>query len=744
MPKGIATGQEGILSAEIEYLKALVEDKNIGNTLLLNEISISEILEDIVKRLEDIELREGERTSKLKDTNNSLRESKDFLNKIINSIGDPIFVKDRQHHLILFNDALCKLCGRDREEILSGNDYDFFPKEQVEVFWKNEGEVYNTGKENINEELLTDSWGITHTVITKKTLYTNKSGEKFIVGVIRDFTEHKRTEDLLRLQRDLAIVLSSVSDQKEAIGQILDAALKIEGIDGGGVYIVDEPAGGLDLILYKGLSREFVEGNAHYDADLFRANMAKSGKTIYLDYEDIIQPPFNDIREEGLRSVAVLPVRYQGQVIALLNITSRTYDKIPQCTRTTLEALATDIGEILIRIKATNELQKAKEASETATKFKSEFLATMSHEIRTPLNAIIGLTDLLSGSEMAPEQREWIETIRCSGDILLSTINDILDFSKIESGKMELERKPFRLCQCIEESIELVASKATEKNLVLDYIIDDSVPDPIVADPTRLRQILTNLLSNAVKFTDKGWIDIFVKADWRVEDPFELCFYVKDTGIGINNGALSKLFQPFSQVDTSTSRKVSGTGLGLAISKRLVELMGGKIWVESEEGKGSTFHFTIMAHSYPGEPFPIQVPPICSGINRCSNNGKTLHVLLAEDNPTNQRVAMLMLRKLGHMVDAVANGQEVLQALENKAYDVVFMDIQMPEMDGFDAARAIRQRWPAVSQPRIIALTAYALKGDRERCLSAGMDGYISKPVKIEDLRSALESCVSP
>jgi len=742
MPKGIVTRQDGILSAEIEYLKALVEGKNLEGYSPINEMPFSEILENIIERLEDIELKEERKTEKLKISNTSLKESKEFLDKIINSIGDPIFVKDRNHNLILFNDALCKLCGRSRDELMNGNAYDFFPKEQVEVFKKNVEDVYNTGKESINEELLTDSRGITHTILTKKTLYVDKSGKKFIVGVIRDFTERKRTEELLRLQRDLATVLSSVGDQREAMRQILDAALKIEGIDGGGVYVVDESAGGLDLIIYKGVSSKFAEGCAHYGANSFRANMAKSGKAIYLNYEDIVQPQFDDIREEGLRSIAVLPVMYQGQVIALFNAASHTYDKIPQCTRTTLEALATDIGEILTRIRATIELQKAKEAAEIAVRSKSEFLATMSHEIRTPLNAIIGLTDLLMGSEMALEQQEWIETIRNSGEVLLSVINDILDFSKIESGRMELESSPFGLRQCIEESIELVAPKAMKKNLVLDYALDESVPDTIVADSTRLRQILTNLLSNAVKFTDKGWIEIFVKAERENDNALELCFDVLDTGIGINNGDMKKLFQPFSQVDMSTTRKYGGTGLGLAICKKLSEQMGGKIWAESEPGKGSTFHFTIRAQSHFGETFSARALPVCSGIDRCSGDGMMLHVLLAEDDPINQRVAMLMLRRLGHIVDAVSNGHEVLQAMENKVYDLVFMDIQMPEMDGFETARAIRQRWPAVNQPRIIALTAYALKGDRERCLSAGMDGYISKPVKIKELRAAIESCI--
>lgn len=744
MPKGIDTEQEDVLSAEIEYLRTLIEDDDFQDSLLVNGLPISKVLENIIDRLEYIKIKEKKRIEGLNNTNYSLRESRDFLDKVINSIGDPIFVKDSQRRLILFNDSLCRLIGRSREEMKNGNIHDFLPKEQMEVFKKNEEEIYKTGKEIINEELLTDSSGITHNILTKKTLYTDEYGEMFLVGVIRDFTERKRTEDLLRLQRDLATVLSSINDQKEAIEQILDAALKIAGMDEGGVYVVDKSTGDLNLMLHKGLSQTFAENNCRYNADSIRANMIKPGKAIYLDFKDTVQPLLSDISNEGIRSVAVLPVSYQGEVIALLNIGSRTYDTIPQCTRTTLEALASDIGEILTRIRATNDLQKAKQAAEIATKSKSEFLATMSHEIRTPMNAIIGMADLLLGSEMAKEQREWIEIIRSSGEVLLSIINDILDFSKIESGMMNLEDVPFNLARCVEEPMKLVLSRAMEKSLDLNYTVDDSVPRMIVADPIRLRQILTNLLSNAVKYTDQGGIEIFVKADKKGEDLFELCFMVKDTGIGIENTSLSKLFQPFSQADTSTTRKYGGTGLGLAICKKLVEQMGGKIWVESDQGKGSTFFFTTSAKGYLGEPLPIQEPSASSGVGHCSNNGSTLHILLAEDDPINQRVATLMLKRLGHVVDTVANGFEVLQAMENNAYDVVLMDIQMPGMDGFETAMAIRQRWPAGIQPKIIALTACALSEDRERCLSAGMDGYVSKPVKIEGLKAAIESCVFP
>jgi CheY-like chemotaxis protein len=286
------------------------------------------------------------------------------------------------------------------------------------------------------------------------------------------------------------------------------------------------------------------------------------------------------------------------------------------------------------------------------------------------------------------------------------------------------------------------------------YQIDESVPGAIVSDPTRLRQILINLLSNAIKFTEKGDVVLSVDSIPWENGRVELHFAVKDTGIGIPQDRIARLFQSFSQVDMSTTRKYGGTGLGLAISKRLVEIMEGRIWVESEVGKGSTFHFTVPvdaspvclpeAEEVPEEPHSeAQYEAQCEAQSESQSESKydthvDMRILLAEDNDVNKKVMSRMLKKLGYRADMASNGLEVLKALERQAYDLVLMDIQMPEMDGLEAASQIRKRWPAAEQPRIIALTAYAMEGDRERCLEAGMDGYISKPVKMEDLKAAL------
>ena len=385
------------------------------------------------------------------------------------------------------------------------------------------------------------------------------------------------------------------------------------------------------------------------------------------------------------------------------------------------------------------ELTGAKEKAESGSRAKSEFLANMSHEIRTPMNGILGMIEVMLDAGTLPEQSESLMIVKNSAEALLAIINDILDFSKIEAGKLDVDLIPFRIRECVEDTVRLLSVRAGQKGLQLACDIHSDVPDRIHGDPLRLRQVLLNLLGNAVKFTDSGSVSVEVSAASR-DNGRELEFAVYDTGMGIPKEKQDTIFQAFAQADGSMSRRFSGTGLGLTISSRLVEMMGGRIWVESRLGQGSCFRFTISAT----EPAFEETAPVEStadaDIAACPRNSHPLRILVAEDHPVNQQIVMRMLENYRHSAVLAGNGREVLQALTRGSFDLILMDVQMPIMNGLEAAQAIRrtERGSGRHIP-IIAMTAHAMKGDRELCLQSGMDGYLSKPVRIRELLGALD-----
>ena len=760
-----------------------------------------------------------------KASEEALRETRDYLESLIDYANAPIIVWDPSFRITRFNHASERLVGRASGEVLGRHLEMLFPGES-----RDESMAY------IQRTLSGERWeaveipiqrtdGTVRIVLWNSAAIYNKEGTEVVATIAQgqDITERNKAEDeVRRLTKALdtmpsGIVLSDFDGEVEYINQ-----------------------GFMDLI--------GISDKSQIPGSRISSFTDENGNKIIDD--EIVPILITDGQWRGEMPIK----RRDGSIFPAEVITSAV-----QNGQGKPEYVIASFNDISKRKIMEAELLKAKDAALAAAQAKSEFLANMSHEIRTPMNAIIGMTGLMLGTALTHEQKEYVETVRSCGDSLLEIINDILDFSKIEGGRLEIEMQPFDLAECLKSSMDLVAAEASRKGLDLSYTMGPEVPEVIVGDVTRLRQVLVNLLTNAVKFTDKGEVSVNISSK-KKNGRHEILFAVEDTGIGISEEFLDKLFLSFSQVDASTTRRYGGTGLGLAIARRLVEMMGGRIWAQSTPGLGSKFYFVIeatgtdagsavcyrpdlagrkvlaigessqavsdLARSWSMLPHAalysdgealqdlerdlerydalvvdvenedlkelasrarkqrglplialISTDEELKGLDFSAAVGKPvkasalynafmsifcgrrhassmpavidstmgerhpLKILVVEDNLVNQKVAVRMLERMGYRADIASNGLEVLQALERQHYDLVFMDIQMPEMDGLEATRRIREQ--VRYQPYIIAMTAHALEGDRERCLQAGMDDYVSKPVKIEELQHALESSLS-
>jgi PAS domain S-box-containing protein len=454
---------------------------------------------------------------------------------------------------------------------------------------------------------------------------------------------------------------------------------------------------------------------------------------------------------EHVDNVETVFITKSGKVITVAGSSScRFVDGKPIATRDIFR----DVTE---RRRIEAELERARDLAIESARLKSEFLANMSHEIRTPMNGIIGMTELTLDTDLSGEQREYLDMVKHSSRSLLGVINDILDFSKIEAGRLELDAVNLDLHESVSNIVKMPALRAQQKGLAFAYQIAPDVPLNLIGDPNRLGQILLNLIGNSIKFTERGEISVLVEKESQHDEEVGLHFSVKDTGIGIPLEKQGVIFEAFRQADGSTTRKYGGTGLGLAITAQLVELMGGRVWLESptshlsnDVGPGSTFHFTVRLGLQKAAAAEQSLINLSNSQDQVNFNdrvlpkaGRSLHVLVAEDNSINQVLAVRLLEKRGHTVKVVADGQQALAAMAEQRFDIVLMDVQMPEMNGLQATEIIRQReLQSDTRVPIIAVTAYAMKEDQERCLAAGMDSYISKPISSKQLFKAIDQLV--
>lgn len=635
-----------------------------------------------------------------KRTEKEIIEKEQIYRTLFNNSPSGIIIENSKGKIIDCNNAVCNIFGYTKNEFLSKHVKDLVPQA-----------FYDEVEDNIKKILSGKTLDHIVTNVRKDGSYcflalreSNillPNGKTGILAMVNDITKRKEIEIALR---------QSEEKYRSLVENITEVIFSVD-LEGKFTYI--SPL----IKLFAGYEVEEIIGTPFTD---------------YIHPDDLegLVESFQKSLSGVLEPFEFRAFNKYGEIIYIRSTSKLQYENDNPIG---LHGVMIDITQKKL---FEEELKKAKEEAESAVKIKSQFLATISHEIRTPMNGVIGMTNLLLHTNLNSEQQDYVETIKSSGEVLLSLINDILDFSKIESGKLKLDNQPCNLRLCLEELTNTFIVPANEKKIKINTHVDENVPVSILTDAARIKQVLTNLISNAIKYTDRGNIKISIKLLTISNSSIELQFSVKDTGIGISKDSISQLFQPFIQLDASFTRKHGGTGLGLIISKHIVEMMKGKIIVESELGKGSNFIFTITGkpdsenHKIDFEKKPLNF-----------NLAKEipLKILLAEDNLINQKVTVRLLKRFGYIIDVVANGVEAIEAVKKKYYNIIFMDIQMPLLDGLDATKQILKMFPKEKCPIIIAMTAAVMKGDKEKCLNSGMKDYIPKPVLPEAIQTAIE-----
>jgi PAS domain S-box-containing protein len=647
------------------------------------------------------------------------RRQKDLLATTLASIGDGVIVTDTEARITFMNGVAASLTGWTADEARGNNITDVFQIINQVTRAPVENPVHHVLRSGLiaglaNHTLLICRDGREIAVDDSGAPIRPAGGETCgVVLVFRDITERHRAEEYIQaLMKALPVGVSFSNDPSCRFITGNPAVLsqfEVQPEDNLSASAAEQDAAGRRI-------RFFKEGREISDSEL-PLQRAVAGKAAIPPEElDVLLPS----GRRWFASASAAPIfDPQGKVIGGVAVTLDITDR--------------KRAEESIRVLTQLAEQKAAQA-QAANEAKSRFVANVSHELRTPMNAILGMIDLALRKNLDATTRDYLSTARDSADVLLSLLNDLLDSAKIESGNLQLEATPLRLRAMLRQVTRTLSVRASEKGLVFDCQVSGDVPDALIGDKVRLRQVLMNLAGNAIKFTERGEVTLSVRTQSLAGTEACLEFAVRDTGIGISASDLERIFKPFAQADSSTARRFGGTGLGLSISANLISLMGGRLWAESEPGQGSTFIFTV---SFPlGDEQGAEEEP--SGDLPAATR-RPLNVLLVEDNPANQKVATYILEAAGHTVDVASDGQQALRMSAADRHDVILMDVQMPGMDGLQTTGAIRARESGRRVP-VIAMTAHAMSGDRERCHAAGMDGYLSKPIDAREMFTLIEN----